>query len=304
MSLVRHNYSLTQADDVATSIVRPTDWNSSHLQSYTVLGNTTGNSTGSGTNIFYSADGHNTFQASDNTIIFMGARVSNEYAPIQSNQGAIFAALGTGSLHAQFFSPELDVAVNNIVLGISFNRASSTNTRAATHRISYGIFSRNAGNYINISRVSTSYMQTIFSDNSNIAAGVTISRNADASFTTTSAGTVLLNNFVGANFVELPFVFTLKNGVDYAFVIKYASTSAGSSNVMSELSFLNLTWNTNTSWGKFFTNNVTSLSSASYRGTFNNEMLRMTGEITTDNFGLVPASLAFSRARLYINFKD
>lgn len=50
-----HGYTLTQADGTATSVVRPSDWNSGHNHVVTVSGNTAGASTVSGTNIVYQA---------------------------------------------------------------------------------------------------------------------------------------------------------------------------------------------------------------------------------------------------------
>jgi hypothetical protein len=48
-----HAYSQTVADGTATSVVRPSDWNSGHNQFVTLAGNTSGASTVSGTNIVY-----------------------------------------------------------------------------------------------------------------------------------------------------------------------------------------------------------------------------------------------------------
>jgi hypothetical protein len=41
----------------ASAIVRPSDWNSAHNQFYTLTGNTTGNSTASGTNVIFAGSG-------------------------------------------------------------------------------------------------------------------------------------------------------------------------------------------------------------------------------------------------------
>jgi len=48
-----HVYSQTVADGTATSVVRPSDWNSAHSQVMTLAGNTVGASTISGTNIVF-----------------------------------------------------------------------------------------------------------------------------------------------------------------------------------------------------------------------------------------------------------
>lgn len=48
-----HVYNQTVADGTATSVVRPSDWNSAHSQVMTISGNTVGASTLSGTNVVY-----------------------------------------------------------------------------------------------------------------------------------------------------------------------------------------------------------------------------------------------------------
>ena len=45
-----HVYNQTVTDGTATSVVRPSDWNSAHSQMMTLAGNTVGASTVSGTN--------------------------------------------------------------------------------------------------------------------------------------------------------------------------------------------------------------------------------------------------------------
>ena len=52
----------------ATDIVRPSDWNSAHNQFYTLIGNTTGNSTASGTDVQLAASGGVTIWGSTGTV--------------------------------------------------------------------------------------------------------------------------------------------------------------------------------------------------------------------------------------------
>jgi hypothetical protein len=72
-----HVYNQTVGDGTATSVVRPSDWNSAHSQLVTLSGNTSGASTASGTNIVF--QGGNNVTASVNqganaaTIVFSGA---------------------------------------------------------------------------------------------------------------------------------------------------------------------------------------------------------------------------------------
>ena len=49
--MIKHQYSQTVADGTATSVVRPSDWNSAHSQVWLMAGNTSGASSLSGTDI-------------------------------------------------------------------------------------------------------------------------------------------------------------------------------------------------------------------------------------------------------------
>jgi hypothetical protein len=76
-----HAYSQTVGDGTATSVVRPSDWNSGHNQFVTLAGNTAGASTISGTNIVYQGGNNVTLSGTGSTIIISGG-----------NGGANFAA--------------------------------------------------------------------------------------------------------------------------------------------------------------------------------------------------------------------
>ena len=54
----------------ATDLVRPVDWNSAHNQFYSLTGNTTGNSTASGTNVLFAGSGGISVGGSTGTIVF------------------------------------------------------------------------------------------------------------------------------------------------------------------------------------------------------------------------------------------
>ena len=72
-----HVYSQTVADGTATSVVRPSDWNSAHNQQITLSGNTAGQSTISGTNIVFQGGNNVTLSANTAagaaTIVVSGA---------------------------------------------------------------------------------------------------------------------------------------------------------------------------------------------------------------------------------------
>lgn len=91
-----HVYSQTVADGTATSVVRPSDWNSAHNQQITLAGNTAGQSTVSGTNIAFQGGNNVTLSASTvagaATIIVSGANTVAQTVQTQAS-GAI---AGTG----------------------------------------------------------------------------------------------------------------------------------------------------------------------------------------------------------------
>ena len=72
MPLLTHAYSQTIADGTATSVVRPSDWNSAHAQIYTLTGNTLSqlNSTVSGTNVVYAGSGDIYLGGTNGSLIF------------------------------------------------------------------------------------------------------------------------------------------------------------------------------------------------------------------------------------------
>lgn len=70
---ISHVYSQTVADGTATSVVRPSDWNSAHNQYMTIGSNTAGVSTLSGTNIQFNGGNNLTLSANGNTLIFSAA---------------------------------------------------------------------------------------------------------------------------------------------------------------------------------------------------------------------------------------
>jgi hypothetical protein len=91
-----HAYTQTVADGTATSVVRPSDWNSAHVQGQTISGNTAGASTFTGTNIIFQGGNNVTLSAATAagaaTIIISGANTVAQTVQTQAS-GAI---AGTG----------------------------------------------------------------------------------------------------------------------------------------------------------------------------------------------------------------
>jgi hypothetical protein len=91
-----HVYSQTVSDGTATSVVRPSDWNSAHGQIVTLAGNTTGQSVVSGTNIVFQGGSNVTLSGITGTgaatIVISGATGGT-----QSQQPMYFSAGSTST---------------------------------------------------------------------------------------------------------------------------------------------------------------------------------------------------------------
>jgi hypothetical protein len=83
----------------ATDLVRPGDWNSVHNQFYTLTGNTTGNSTASGTNVIVAGSGGISVGGSTGTLVISGpAPVTHPGLHPYNNFVQVVGQVGQGSL--------------------------------------------------------------------------------------------------------------------------------------------------------------------------------------------------------------
>lgn len=116
MTVLYHAYTQTVADGTATSVVRPSDWNSAHVQGQTISGNTAGFSSFTGTNIVLQGGNNVTLSAATAagaaTIVISGANTVAQTVQTQASGAiagtgftstttagtAITAALGTNGL--------------------------------------------------------------------------------------------------------------------------------------------------------------------------------------------------------------
>lgn len=186
---VQHVYSNAVADGTATSVVRPSDWNSYHNQYVTISGNTSGQSTISGTNIVFEGGNNVTLSANTAagaaTIIVSGGDTSQFLTTaMQSNAGSNF--VGTNSaLTANGASATIGSA------GISLNFTAfqqSSNTGAIT------------ANALNTS-VSSRFLQTSVSSNffqTSVSSNLVAISNSSL-FQHTSATSAITSNAVNAS---------------------------------------------------------------------------------------------------------
>jgi len=142
-----HAYSQTVADGTATSVVRPSDWNSGHNQFVTLAGNTSGASTVSGTNIVYQGGNNVTLSGTGATIIISGGNTSQLAGTGTTlnltnlngtlNVGSNGVALSLNNVDANYVAWELEGA----------NTAGTTGTTLTTT----GAFYLSGGNNITLS---------------------------------------------------------------------------------------------------------------------------------------------------------
>jgi hypothetical protein len=140
---IKHFYSLSQGDGTATSVVRPTDWNSAHSMAYSLAGNTLTNlnSTVSGTDIVFAASGDLSVGGTNGSIVFSAQQPVVSY--FNPNDGLVQVAgqIGAGSLHmqpAQF----PDVVFDRIGFPINYTNATNS-TGSITLSLSIGFYTRN-----------------------------------------------------------------------------------------------------------------------------------------------------------------
>ena len=105
-----HAYSQTVADGTATSVVRPSDWNSQHNQFITLSGNTAGQSTISGTNIV--------FQGGNNVTLSASTAAGAATIVVSGGNTTQFAGTGT-TLNLTNLSGTLNVGSNGVALSLN-----------------------------------------------------------------------------------------------------------------------------------------------------------------------------------------
>jgi hypothetical protein len=144
MGAVSHVYNQTVADGTATSLVRPSDWNSAHNQFQTISGNTGGTSTFSGTNLVFAGGNNVTLSMSGSTLSFIGptvpAAASESFGISNFGNSLGTSGIASGSGVGQFLA-----GGNNITLSQSVNGASATITIVGPAQAQLSMFETNWG---------------------------------------------------------------------------------------------------------------------------------------------------------------
>ena len=126
----------------ATAIVRPSDWNSAHNQFYTLTGNTTGNSTASGTNVIIAGSGGISVGGSTGTLVISAAApvTFSGYNPYPDR---VHVVGQQGQATLQFDPDHLPNVVFDRAMW-AINNTNSSNS-SGSHTLSYwvGLYTRN-----------------------------------------------------------------------------------------------------------------------------------------------------------------
>lgn len=94
---IRHIYSQTVADGTATSVVRPSDWNSVHNQILNMGGNTAGTSQISGADIVWAGGNNVTLSANGSTVSIIGPTVPAQTVQTQASGNIVGAGFTSAS---------------------------------------------------------------------------------------------------------------------------------------------------------------------------------------------------------------
>jgi len=228
---VQHFYTQTVADGTATSLVRPSDWNSAHNMVYNLSGNTLGSSriSGSdvtlvgGTNVTLSAD-----TAASKLVVSANVPASTiGFMEPNMLAGTSLSSMGQNSLYFVPVKPAFNVSMTVVNMLVSINNATSANSHAVSQTIQYGWYSLGSGaNNTRIESMATSSIAIIASYSSNLSGGYTISQGA-TSTTYSSAGTGSTSAWTGQRIFGMPMATTLTEGGEYYFYMQQSTASVG-----------------------------------------------------------------------------
>lgn len=299
---IQHFYTQTVADGTATSLVRPSDWNSAHNIVYNLSGNTSGSSQliGSdvtlvgGNNITLSAD-----TAADKLVIvgpsIGGATLSfMEPTPLV---GTSLSSLGQNSLYFLPVKPNNNVTMTAMNMLVSLSNATSNNSHAVSQTISYGLYSLGTGaSTSQILQIASSSIAIIASYSSNLSGGYTLSQGTNST-TYSSAGTGSTSAWTGQRIMAFPMATLLTAGGEYYIAMAQSTTSVGNTGAL-RMSHVVLNNMTNGSFGRLAPNGIT-VSNASIIPNFNGFVYSATSNAWPSTIALSQRSIQ-SNIRMYV----
>lgn len=137
-----HGFSNTVPDGTATSVVRPSDWNSAHHQYYTLSGNTLGAPAVSGTNVIFQGSGNISLSGTSNTIIFYatgggggggaaisaGSQSNSSGTVVFSNSNGVTFGMSNSSVITASVSQSVQTQASGNIAGSGFTSTTTAGT--------------------------------------------------------------------------------------------------------------------------------------------------------------------------------
>jgi hypothetical protein len=301
---IQHFYSQTVADGTATSVVRPSDWNSNHKMVYNLSGNTLGSSQISGSDVIFQAGNNVTLSAdtANSKLVFSaaaggGGGVTASFMEPNMLVGTAYSSFGQNTLYFLPVKPAMDVTMTAVNMFISLNNATSNNSHAVSQTIQYGWYSLGTGaSSTQIGLMQSSSIAIIASYSSANSGGYTISQGA-TSTTYSSAGTGSTSAWTGQRIFAMPMATLLSEGGEYYFMMKQNTTSVGNTGAL-RMSHLVLNNMTNGSFGRLAPTGVT-VSNSSVIPNYNGFIYSATSNAPPATFP-VDARRIVSNIRMYI----
>jgi len=299
---IQHFYTQTVADGTATSLVRPSDWNSAHNMVYNLSGNTLGSSQLVGSDITL-VGGNNITLSADTALdklFFIGPAAGGatlsfmEPTPLV---GTSLSSLGQNSLYFLPIKLSNNVTMTAMNMLVSLNNATSAISHAVSNTISYGLYSLGTGaSTSQLLQMATSSMVIIASYTSNANGGYTISQGTNST-TYASAGTGSTSAWTGQRIMAFPMATLLTAGGEYYIGMAQSTASVGNTGAL-RISHVVLNNMTNGSFGRLAPNGNT-VSNASIIPNFNGFVYSATSAAWPTTIGLSQRSVQ-SNIRMYV----
>ena len=219
----------------ATDLVRPADWNSGHNQLYTLAGNTTGNSTVSGSNVIFAGSGAISLGGSTATMI-ISSPVMSTYEPVpfvgvSTNTGAVGNATSSPvSIWPFVVAHPLSAGVVDMVFSAAFLTVGTSSGRQ-TMGFHVGIYDRGEGtNSTRLESIMTDSVEYRVTGNNS---SYTINQPTTTQYSgygatagTNSAGSNITSGYTGVKKIGIPINSYLSPGQYWLAMMGTNSTSS------------------------------------------------------------------------------
>jgi len=301
---IQHFYTQTVADGTATSLVRPSDWNSGHKMVYNLSGNTLGSSQISGSDVHFVGGNNVTLSAdtANSKLVFSaaaggGGGVTASFMEPNMLVGTAYSSFGQNTLYFLPVKPSMNVSMTAVNMFVSLNNATSANSHAVSQTIQYAWYSLGTGaSSTQIGLMQSSSIAIIASYSSNASGGYTISQGTNST-TYASAGTGSTSAWTGQRIFAMPMATLLSEGGEYYFMMKQSTASVGNTGAL-RMSYIVLNNMTNASFGRLAPNGV-SVSNSTIVPNYNGFIFSATSASPPTSFGVSQRSIV-SNIRPYI----